>query len=550
MTLTLHRLKISSLNIFAKGPFTGKARDWKHLNMAVFVFYCAVVTFSVFHHDIWGDEGDPWVMARETNLHDFLHYFSYTGHPPLWFSVLFPFARLGFPVFTMQVINTLFAMCVAWMLIFRSPFSIWMRFFFVLSMFMSHQYAVVARGYMMMIMIMFALAITYPERHVQRKRYAGMLGLLCLCECFVMLSVALLTLWYFLECRKKPGWFKEYAPLFAFIGVCALITVMLLLPWDGLGNMQSFYRKRHFYTDAMIKHVRVAFLSVTHWHALDNMFYFLEGVPYLGLLMLLPGSALLTFVVWRLWGSRWLWFMAVWFGWFALFFTFVYFGGLWHSGLFTVFIIWTLWFYYHETGDARQPFAQFERRLRSGLSYCYVFVLGIGLYSAFLMHHDSYYYSFSGSRDMAEYLHKNGYDTPPPASLVCFGTSSLMSYLPGVPFWIVGQNRVSTYTIWGIFQDSCMVQYNNVMPEVLEKAKTQKVYIISSWRLLQIEGYTMMRVHTSEGLMERFILSVIGPLDPTAPPTVPGAPEEALPDGVTTPNILDLFPPPVQVQSD
>src|SRR5262245_21462296 len=236
----------------------------RSVRLIAFACYCALLAVNVSVHTLWADEADLWVMARETNLHDFLRYFAYAGHPPLWFAVVFPFARLGFPVVAMQVVNAAFAAGVAWLVFFRSPLSTWLCVTFMFSMYMAFQYAVVARGYMLMTLLLFLLAASYRQRFERPWRYSVLLGLLFNSEAFVFAPVAALAVWYAVECWRRDDRTRFRMAVVTTV-VLALVAVASLLPLDGLGTMDARYRSTAHFYGAFGTNVRRAFFPVVYW---------------------------------------------------------------------------------------------------------------------------------------------------------------------------------------------------------------------------------------------------------------------------------------------
>lgn len=499
------------LSVFAAEQ-EGKAAFY--LCCAVLLGYWTLVAFGAWHHTLWGDEADPWVMARETDWHDFLRYFSYTGHPPLWFSVLFPFARAGFPISTMQVINVLFAMAVSWLVLFRSPFSLWFRIGFLFTVGMGFQYAVVTRGYMMMILLMFLLAVLYPRRFACRWRYGMLLALLFNTESFVIVPTAVLAVSYTLECLWRQGGLRRYGFPIGLAGLGALISLLSLLPFDGMENMQSYYRSDHHFYGAFFRNIRTGFFSETVWYGLPVIFPFLHGVPYVQAVALGLGSLLLVVTAALVRRSRWIVFLAAWVGWFYVIFTFLYHGWYWHALLFPVFVTWTLWLF-SVSGAGRLPI-RFGRGLRLAMALCFLPMLAAGPHATLLAHRDGYRTPYSGSKAMAAYIRQHGYDRQVLVSLVCFCTSSLSGYLPDTLFWITGEKRIAPYIIWGAAQDRCTRSWNILSVEAAEKARTEPLLVIATSSTIKLPPdlaphLAVEQLHATPGLMERFVLLRVGP---------------------------------------
>jgi hypothetical protein len=476
----------------------------RHVRRVAFVCYCALLAVNVSVHTLWADEADLWVMARETSLHDFLRYFSAAGHPPLWFAVVFPFARLGFSAAAMQVVNAAFAVGVAWLVFFRSPFSTWLCVTFMFSMYMAFQYAVVARGYMLMILLLLLLAASYRQRFERPWRYCVLLGLLFNSEAFVFMPVAALAVWYVVECRRRDDRARFRRPVMTAV-VLALVAVGSLLPLDGLGNMDSRYRSTQHFYDAFGINVRRAFFQAVVWRKefwVSNSAWwpFIANVE-LGLCSLWVA---LTFAV--LWRSAWVGIALSWIAGFYGLFTFIFRGESWHAGLIPVFLLWTLWLF-RETHDA--PALRWQAWAGHALAAGLLLSFALGDCLQALVTCDTRQLPYSGGKDMAEYLHRE-YPNQIVASAVCFQTASVAAYLPaGTPFFITGERQVRSYVRWGASHDRCMDSYNEIAPDILSAADHQRLLVITTDRLKLPPGAQVVGLHSSRGLLEEFRLYAV-----------------------------------------
>lgn len=86
-------------------------------------------------------------MTRYTSFHEFITYFSYSGHPPLWYLIHLPFSRLlELPVETQKVFPVIFTRAFAWPLLFKSPLPLCLTIPLLFSVHLVYQHGVIARG--------------------------------------------------------------------------------------------------------------------------------------------------------------------------------------------------------------------------------------------------------------------------------------------------------------------------------------------------------------------------------------------------------------------
>lgn len=475
--------RFARLRLFADGT-----AGTRHMGVAAFVAYALLLAVGVMQHVPWSDEAGPWVMAREAGWGDVQHYFSYSGHPPLWFMVLFPLARAGLPIEAMQWVNAAIALAVAWLVLLRAPFRLWVRVMFMFGVGMGYQYAVVARGYMLMILVMFMIADAYAERLQRPARYGMLLALLFNTEAFVLIPAAMLAGWFARECwRARAGW--------AGVGIAALgagIALAALLPLDGMAHMQDAYRAQHYYADGFWRHMRAGFLSEVFGQSVEAWLPFSLQVAVAPLLSFVPVVLALLAGAY-LWRTRWL---AVYVGWMAGFyviFTYLYYGGFWHSLLFPVFTLWTLWLYRAAEGE-RKPW-------EAGLAWVMLLVLAFADCSLVLAWRETQRVPYSGSADMAAFIRSEGYDGQIIASVACYKTDSLMGQMPGTTFWIVGQERFSYY-LWGAHHDHCVGQQRRLTLDTLAKTSL----VLADQPMVFTDNVAARQLHFSRGQIEFYYL--------------------------------------------
>jgi hypothetical protein len=110
------------------------------------------------HHEAWRDEADTWLMARDASLREILHRTGYGGTPILWYAVLFPFAKAGLPFMTQEVVHVSIAAWAVWLLLTRAPFPLAVRVLIAFGYYVSFEYSVVARCYVLVLLGLFLLA--------------------------------------------------------------------------------------------------------------------------------------------------------------------------------------------------------------------------------------------------------------------------------------------------------------------------------------------------------------------------------------------------------
>ena len=164
---------------------TGRKLKIEHMKNKVlptisFALILCLNTFVMINHICWMDEAQAWLIARDCKFtaDSLFTITSYEGHPCLWFLVLMPFAKLGFPYFTLKVISLFFVSAALALILFKSPMPIWMRITCAFTPMFLVFYVVPARSYSMCGFLIIALAVTYKYRFDRPLLYGILLALL------------------------------------------------------------------------------------------------------------------------------------------------------------------------------------------------------------------------------------------------------------------------------------------------------------------------------------------------------------------------------------
>ncbi len=137
------------------------------LRWLLFGAYVVLTIWLTANHELWRDEADSWLLARDGSLLDIFKIMPDAGHPPLWYLLLKPLASAGLSWRWMQGINLL-AMCLATgLLIFKSGFDLIFIAPVVLSFVFSYEFPVIARNYSLGILGLFL----YSANHQSRQRH-------------------------------------------------------------------------------------------------------------------------------------------------------------------------------------------------------------------------------------------------------------------------------------------------------------------------------------------------------------------------------------------
>ena len=170
---------------------------------AVFVAYLVFNGILLTGHELWRDEANVWLFARDASPLQLLREIKYQGHPCLWYFMVMPFAKMGFPFPTISVLSFLIMAAAAGLFVYLCPFHPVTKFVCLFSPMFSYYYPVVARNYCLIALLLIWLAVLYPERNKHSVFYGLLLGLLVQSDTIVMATAGLISMMWLWECVRK-----------------------------------------------------------------------------------------------------------------------------------------------------------------------------------------------------------------------------------------------------------------------------------------------------------------------------------------------------------
>ena len=180
-----------------------EASRWRYVVWACAAVYALGAAAVALRHEPWADEAQAWLIARDSNpIEMAVDVLRYEGHPILWYLVLTPFAKT-LPYGSMTVVAVLFGIAGALLWTLRSPVPLAVRLAVPFTYFLFYQYAVVARSYVLLPLLMFWLAHEYPRRHERPWRFVLICALLTFTSVFPAVGAGCLMLAFFVEALMR-----------------------------------------------------------------------------------------------------------------------------------------------------------------------------------------------------------------------------------------------------------------------------------------------------------------------------------------------------------
>jgi hypothetical protein len=136
--------------------------DWPE--WCALAFYAALVAFAIPYHEPFVDEAQAWQLARNLPLTTlFQRFIRYEGSPGLWHFLLWMMNRAHIGYAGLHWISGGIAVCGAALLLFKSPLPRYLKLTLPFTYFMVFQYAVVARNYVLVPLLLFLAAVAWKK---------------------------------------------------------------------------------------------------------------------------------------------------------------------------------------------------------------------------------------------------------------------------------------------------------------------------------------------------------------------------------------------------
>jgi hypothetical protein len=218
----------------------------KRLAQAITALFFIFAMIGILKHEMWRDEFQSWLIARDA--HSFIQLYqnrAYTGHPMLWFVLVYVLTWFTSSPVAMQLLHVMLASASVYLFSRFAPFSTLEKVLFAFGYYSLYEYSIISRNYAQGWLLMSLFCVLYKRRRQNSLWLFVVLVLLANASAFgLALAVCLagLLLIDFLVNGKKPEWadlssrFFSLGSLFFLLGVA--ISIIQILPPKDSGAVQ------------------------------------------------------------------------------------------------------------------------------------------------------------------------------------------------------------------------------------------------------------------------------------------------------------------------
>jgi len=254
---------------------------------ASIALYAGLLVCAIPFHEPWADEAQAWQIARNVSLYDLFHtYIRCEATPGLWHFLLWCSNRVNISYTGMHWICGLIALVGTAVLVLMSPFPRYLKLSFPFTFFLLFQYAIVARSYVIVPLMLFLTAAVWRKNTALLMLVLGVLANVSLHASVISGGFVIV---YFYE-KFQGGEFKSpsrrRALLLGALLLLALYAFALWTTWPSHDIPISYFREEHrpilVYTlGTLLQPIYQPMpLSILFWIALGQCLYFRKSVRY------------------------------------------------------------------------------------------------------------------------------------------------------------------------------------------------------------------------------------------------------------------------------
>jgi hypothetical protein len=176
-------------------------------SIGITAVFAAIVVWGAVHHEPWRDEVVPLSIAlRAGSPAELAEPLKFEGHPILWYLVLWGAYNLVGETWVLKACSVGAAVGAIFAFL-RSPLPWWIRVLFTFSFFPLYQYSVIARGYGLEMLLLFAFCALHQHGRARPLALGLVLAALANTEAFGLIMAVAAGVMLLVEgLTSSAGW--------------------------------------------------------------------------------------------------------------------------------------------------------------------------------------------------------------------------------------------------------------------------------------------------------------------------------------------------------
>jgi hypothetical protein len=169
----------------------------RYFALALTVAFAGVSGLALFHHELWRDEWQSWMLARDsTSIVQIVESVLDEGHPPGWNLLLYLLSQFTRDARAMQLLHLGIATASAYLLARYAPLGWVQKGLLAFSYFLAYEYAVISRPYALGVFGLFLFCVLYGRPGTDRRSLVPALLLLASSSLYgVLLALSAAGMW-------------------------------------------------------------------------------------------------------------------------------------------------------------------------------------------------------------------------------------------------------------------------------------------------------------------------------------------------------------------
>jgi hypothetical protein len=369
----------------------------------IYFFFNLIISLQ---HEIWRDEAQAWLIARDSqNIITLFKNLQYESHPGLWYLILFPIAKIFASPLIMQVLNTLISTLTVYIIARFSIFSWAQKYLISFSYFLFYEYGIIARNYSLGIFFIFLFCSLFLYRQKKNYQLSIVLILMSFANAITLIIATILTTALIFELilnkfrlNKKTSssfYIKNIFILSITLIIIFFIIYKTIPPSDGSGWIFENPKFDLNYIRQNIYRLQEAYLPLPEFkHEFWSTFIFKQYLINLLIVLFIIGFFTLIFI------NNYL-ITYIFIGCNLSLFLFFYLvlrhhDGLRHHGFYFIILIMTIWLYF-QNNNRSTIINNFSNKI---LNLILILQFCSGLIAAYYEYHGT----FSPSKKVAQFI--------------------------------------------------------------------------------------------------------------------------------------------------
>ncbi len=180
--------------------------DSRISSLVLWIFFsCFILFFKILFHELWKDEWQSWLVARDMPVMEMFGFLYYEGHPALWYLYLKLFAGFkqlfGIDSDSILIIaaHMLLVTITYYILFTKLRMPQWLKLLVGFTYFIFFEYAVVNRGYILIILFEFLILTNLESKQTRLWLLPLLIFLMCQTEVYGVIVAGSIVFYVFYQ---------------------------------------------------------------------------------------------------------------------------------------------------------------------------------------------------------------------------------------------------------------------------------------------------------------------------------------------------------------